>query len=423
MRGFRDRAEVEAVLRLLADRVRPLSAEPVPLGGCAGRVLAEDVVSRFAVPGFDRAAMDGYALRAEETFGAGPYNPLSLAVIGESLPGRPFAGRVEPGQAVRIMTGAPIPDGADAVLPVEQASEHDGVLAVVEPVPPARHVGRRGEDVAVGARVLPAGRRLRPQDAGLLASIGVGSISVVSRPRVAVLVTGDELLPPGSAPWGHRIIDSNSVMLAALVRRDGGVPLETTYVPDRADAVEAALTGADADVILVSGGSSVGKEDHAPSIVARLGELPVHGVALRPASPSGVGFLERYCCQPSCEKARSSPEGRPVFLLPGNPVSCLCAYDLFAGRAVRLLGGRSFDLPYPTRTLPLGAKVSSAVGRMDYVRVRIVDDRAVPLAVSGASMLSTTTASDGFVLVPPDSEGSPAGQPVTVYLYDGPERT
>src|SRR5262245_23232456 len=203
MRGFRDRTEVEAVLRLLAERVRPLPAESVPLAECAGRVLAQDVVSAVSVPGFDRAAMDGYALRAEETFGAGPYNPLSLSVVGESLPGRPFAGRVEPGQAVRIMTGAPIPVGADAVLPVEQASERDGSLSVVEPVPPGRHVGRRGEDVAVGARVLSAGRRLRPQDAGLLASIGVANVTVVHRPRVAILVTGDELLPPGHAPQGH----------------------------------------------------------------------------------------------------------------------------------------------------------------------------------------------------------------------------
>ena len=404
MRGFRDRAEVAEVTALLTERLRPLPPEMVSLTEAAGRVLAQDVVSAVAVPAFDRAAMDGYALRAQETFGAGPYNPLEFQVAGEALPARPFAGKLQASQAVRIMTGAPLPDGADAVLQAEAAEESDRRLRVSDAVPPGRNVGRRGEDIEKDSVVLHAGRVLRPQDLGLLASIGVASVALVRRPRVALLITGNELLPCGSRPEGYRIIDSNSVMLAALVRRDGGVPQQTTYVPDRADAVEAALSGADADVILVSGGSSVGKEDHAPSIVARLGELPVHGVALRPASPSGVGFLG----------------GRPVFLLPGNPVSCLCAYDLFAGRAVRLLGGRSFDLPYATRTLPLGAKVSSAVGRMDYVRVRIVDDKAVPLAVSGASILSTTTAADGFVLVPPDSEGYPAGQPVTVHLYDNP---
>jgi molybdopterin molybdotransferase len=362
------------------------------------------VVADVAVPGFDRAAMDGYAVRAEETFGAGPYNPLDLRVIGVALPGRPFADVVPPGGAVRIMTGAPIPDGADAVVPAEAAHEDAGVLRVTEPVSPGRHVGRRGEDVAPGQTVLLAGRVLRPQDLGLLASLGVGAVTVVRRPRVAVLITGDELLPAGSKPDGCRIVDSNSVMLAALIARDGGEPMTGPPLPDRREVLRAALTDTAADMILISGGSSVGQEDHAPGLVAELGELAVHGVALRPASPSGVGFLG----------------GRPVFLLPGNPVSCLCAYDLFAGQAVRKLGGRPPGLPYRPIQLPLASKIASAVGRVDYVRVRVHDGRAEPLAVSGASMLSTTTAADGFVLVPRDSEGWVAGHDVTVYLYDGP---
>jgi molybdopterin molybdotransferase len=404
MRGFRDRSEVEEVVRLVDGRSATLPAERVPLAEAAFRVLAEPVASEVAVPGFDRAAMDGYAVRAEETFGAGPYNPLELRVVGEALPGRPFAGEVAPGQAVRIMTGAPVPAGADAVLPAEVAQEEAGLLRVTEPVPPGRHVGRRGEDIEPGRVVLPAGRLLRPQDVGLLASIGAGSVPVVRRPRVDVLVTGDELLPPGARPEGYRIVDSNSVMLAALVRRDGGVPNVPPHVPDRREGVRQALAGSLADVLLVSGGSSVGREDHAPAVLAELGELPVHGIALRPASPTGVGFLG----------------DRLVFLLPGNPVSCLCAYDLFAARAVRRLGGRSPELPYARAERPLGAKVSSAVGRVDYVRVRVAGGEAEPLAVSGASLLSTTTAADGFVLVPRDSEGYPAGEVVTVYLYDAP---
>jgi molybdopterin molybdotransferase len=414
MRGFQDRAEVADVLRLIDDRVGPLSpGETVDLSQAAGRVLAEDVLAEAAVPGFDRAAMDGYALRGEETFGASSWNPLSLRIAGESLPGRPFAGAVSPGQAVRIMTGAPVPQDADAVLPVEQSSEEAGVLRVVEPIPPGRHIGRRGEDISPGSLILSRGRVLRPQDLGLLASVGVGRVSVLRRPRVLILITGDELLPPGSKPEGFRIVDSNSVMLAALCARDGASPRVAPILPDRREVLRASLLeialarpgdglGADADVLLVSGGSSVGKEDHAPSLLAELGELPIHGVALRPASPAGVGFLK----------------GKPVFLLPGNPVSCLCAYDLFAGRAIRRLGGRSGEWPYRTASLPLAAKVSSVVGRVDYVRVRIREGRAEPLAVSGASRLSTTTLADGFVLVGRDSEGYPAGETVTVYLYD-----
>ena len=189
-------------------------------------------------------------------------------------------------------------------------------------------------------------------------------------------------------------------MLAALIARDGGEANVLPILPDRRDAIRDALLASTADVVLVSGGSSVGREDHAPSLVAELGELLVHGVALRPASPAGVGRL--------------GPDW--VFLLPGNPVSCLCAYDLFAGRAVRRLGGRSPDWPYRTAQVVLSGKVSSAVGRVDYVRLRLNDGTAEPLAVSGASMLSTTTRADGFLLVPRDLEGYPEGEHIRCLL-------
>ena len=402
MRGFRDRAEVADVVRLLDERVHPLAAEASSVSEASGRVLAEDVCAEVAVPGFDRAAMDGYAVRAEESFGAVPYSPLELRIVGESLPARPFAERMSAGQAVRIMTGAPVPAGADAVLPFELAREEAGVVYISEAISPGRHVGRRGEDVEAGRTVLTAGRVLRPQDLGLLASLGVATVGVISRPRVDILITGDELLPVGSRPEGFRIVDSNSIMLAALVQRDGGAPRIAPLLPDRRELLHDAMCASRADVLLISGGSSVGQEDHAPALLAELGELAIHGVALRPASPTGVGFLG----------------DRPVFLLPGNPVSCLCAYDLFAGRCIRRLGGRCPDLPYRAVPLPLATKVASAVGRVDYVRVRIQEGRAEPLAVSGASMLSTTTIADGFVLVPRDSEGFPPGEIVTVYRYD-----
>jgi molybdopterin molybdotransferase len=239
----------------------------------------------------------------------------------------------------------------------------------------------------------------------VLASLGANPVRVVRQPTVAVLVTGDELLPCGSRPEGFRIVDSNSVMLAALVRRDGGLPQMPQLIPDVRDRIRDALLHTDADVVLISGGSSVGKEDHAPRILEEVGELAVHGVALRPASPAGFGFLT------------GSPP-RPVFLLPGNPVSCLCAYDLFAGRAVRQLGGRPTELPYRRVQLPLARKIVSAVGRVDYVRVAIREGKVEALATSGASILSSTTRANGFVLVPRDSEGQGTGEIVGVYLYD-----
>jgi molybdopterin molybdotransferase len=402
MRGFRDRADVADVLKLIDHRLTPLPDELVGISDAAGRVLAVDMIADVDVPSFDRAAMDGYAVRGEDSFGASPYNPLEVRLIGEAWPGRGYSGSVNPGQAVRIMTGAPLPHGADAVLPAEQATEQNGIVRIDEPIPPGRHVGRRGEDIQRGEKVLARGRLVRPQDAGVLASLGVAQVSVIRKPSVDLLITGNELLPAGSRPEAQKIIDSNSVMLEALMRRDGGVPTRSSILPDQRDRIRSALLESRADVILISGGSSVGAEDHAPGLVAELGELPVHGVALRPSSPTGIGFLGH----------------RPVFLLPGNPVSCLAAYEFFAGPALRRLGGRTLDWPHRRVTLPLAHKLVSAVGRVDYVRVRIVDGKVEPLATSGASILSSTTRADGCVIVPRDSEGYPPGSAVEVLFYD-----
>lgn len=404
MRGFARRTTVADALGWLDGQTRRLTAGRVPLGEAAGRVLAEEVTSRVDVPPFDRAMMDGFALRAADALGASPYNRLGLEVVGESMPGRPFDRTLETGRAVRIMTGAPMPEGADAVLPVEVVEvEDDGrrILAQGD-VAPGKHVGRVGEDVARGAVVLPAGRVLRPQDIGVLASIGLGDVRVVRRPKVRIVVTGNELLPAGCVPTGSQIVDSNGPMLSALVARDGGIADHPGIVPDRPEAILEAMRS-DCDLVLVSGGSSVGQEDHAPALLREHGELPIHGLAMRPSSPTGMGTLG----------------GRLVLLLPGNPVSCLCAYDFFAGRAVRALGGRSTDWPYRRVSLPLRRKIVSTVGRLDYTRIRLVEGKAEPLAIAGASILSSTTRADGFVLVPPDSEGYPPGAEVEVFLYDG----
>ncbi len=402
MKGFAERRDVEDVDRFLRAHSTVLPAEEVPLLACAGRVLADDVFSRVDVPGFARASMDGFAVRGEDTFGASDYEPILLRVIGRALPGAPFTGSVGAGEAVRIMTGAPVPDGADAVVMAEVARERDAVVSVHEPVAPRKHVGARGEDLRAGQLVLARGRRLRAQDAGLLASIGAGRVRCVRRPQVRILVTGDELLAPGEQPEGCRIVDSNSVMLTALIERDGGVVSPIERLPDRPETIRSALSAPGADVILVSGGSSVGDEDHAPGLVRELGSLDVHGVSMRPSSPTGVGRVGAAL----------------VFLLPGNPVSCLCAYDVFAGPTIRALGGRSRAFPHRRQRLPLGRKIASAVGRTDYVRVVIDAGRVWPLATSGASILSSTVRASGFVLVPRQLEGMAEGQEVEVLRYD-----
>ncbi|MCK6461923.1 MAG: molybdopterin molybdotransferase MoeA [Planctomycetes bacterium] len=403
MRGFRERADVDAVVSLVDRRVRHLAAESVALLEAGGRVLARDAIAAVDVPGFRRAAMDGYAVRAEETFGATPDDPRPFRVAGSSMPGREPDAAVEAGTCVRIMTGAPMPEGADAVVPAEEADLDGGTVRVRAAATPGRNVGEVGEDVRSGALVLRAGRRLRPQDLGVLASIGVKQPMCVRKPRVAILVTGDELLPAGERPAGFRIADANSPMLVELVRRDGGVPLTGPIVPDDRAAVREALEVSvrEADCVLGSGGSSVGTEDHLPSLVAELGELPVHGVAMRPSSPAGLGFVA----------------GKPVFLLPGNPVSCLCAYDFFAGRAIRRLAARHPGWPYTKVRMPLARKIASQLGRTDYVRVRIEEGKVVPLTTRGAAILTSTTRAHGFVVVEKDLEGYGEGETVSVHLY------
>ncbi len=402
MRGFAERADVEEVDAFLERSARPLEGERVALLDCVGRVLAEDVVADVDVPGFPRAAMDGYAIRGEESFGASTYDAIQLEVVGLSLPGSPFGGELGPGQAIRIMTGAPVPSGADAVIKAEVCEESQGVVSISEAVAPLKNVGAIGEDIRKGDAVLARGRRLRPQDAGLLSSIGRAEVSCLRRPRVRLVVTGDELLPAGSRPSGARIVDSNSVVLRGLVERDGGATLPFEILPDVPERIREAMASPDADVVLVSGGTSVGQEDHAPRLLSELGELAYHGISMRPSSPTGVGRIG----------------DRLVFLLPGNPVSCLAAYEFFAGPTVRALGGRSRAWPHRRIRLPLARKIASEVGRTDYVRVAIEDGRAIPIATAGASILSSTVRAAGAVIVPREREGMPEETLVEVLLYD-----
>ncbi len=406
MRGFRSRADVSEVLEYLEQRIAALPAEPCAVKHALGRVLAQSLTSPISVPSFDRSAMDGYAVVAEDTFGTTEYSPATLTVVGRSLPGRAFTGTVLRGQAVRIMTGAPLPAGADAVLEVERTrSTDDDSIAAVGPVTPGKHVGLVGEDVSRGTALFTAGHRLRAQDLGLLAATTIAEVNVYRRPTVTIIATGHELVPPGGTLKEHQIVDSNTPMLAALIARDDGVLSSSGIVDDDRDSIRHAIMQP-ADVVIVTGGSSVGEEDYAPEIVREIGKIAFHGIAMRPSSPTGIGFVDN----------------RPVFLLPGNPVSALCAYEFFAGPTLRALSGRSRAWPHRRALLPLAKKITSTAGRVDYVRVAIdgTSDApsVLPLMVSGASILSSTTRADGVVIVPRDDEGVPAGTLVEVFFYE-----
>jgi molybdopterin molybdotransferase len=404
MRGFTERTDLEAALEMLRAAVAPLDAESVQLEQALGRTLALDIISTEEVPAFDKSAMDGYALRAAETFGASPTDPTSFSVIGEVLPGEVGDLEVGPGEAVRIMTGGAFPEGADAVLMAEYATDRGDVVLAHGSVVPGRNVARAGEDIQTGDRVLERGRILRPQDIGVLASIRMVEPKVTRRPVVGIISTGTELVEPGSAEAGQpgRVVNSCRHILEGLVTQTGGTARRLGTLRDDREALRTALDAFDGDILLTTGATSVGKEDYLPGLLAELGELLVHGVNIRPASPLAFGRLGKAL----------------AVLLPGNPVAAMVGFDVFVRPALQLQLGQREERWNRRVRGRLRRKLASALNRTDFVRVQLVGEGEVePLRSGGAGVLTSVTRADGFVIVPRDDEGFEAGTEVEVYLY------
>ena len=404
MRGFMERTDLESALEMLRSCVKPLEAESVPLQQALGRTLARAIISAEDVPAFDKSAMDGYALRGAETFGASPTDPISFRVIGEVYPGEVGDLEVGPGEAMRIMTGGTFPKGADAVLMAEYATDgHDVVLAHGSVVP-GRNVARAGEDIQKGDRVLERGRVLRPQDLGVLASIRMVDLKVTRRPVVGIISTGNELVEPGSAEAGRRgrVVNSCRYMLEGLVTQTGGAARWLGTQRDDREALRTALGAFDGDILLTTGATSAGKEDYLPGLLAELGELLVHGVNIRPGSPLAFGRLGKAL----------------AVLLPGNPVAAMVGFDVFVRPALQLQLGQREERWNRRVRGRLRRKLASALNRTDFVRVQLVGEGEVePLRSGGAGVLTSVTRADGFVIVPRDDEGFEAGTEVEVYLY------
>lgn len=406
MRGFARYTRLEDALKLVLSSVRRLEHEVIPFERAMGRVLAEDIVSRADVPPFDRSAVDGYAVRASDTFGASERSPVELKVVGSVGIGRTPEVRVQGGEAVKLMTGARMPEGADAVVMVENTELDGDRLKVFTSLTPGRNVSARGEDVKAGELVLRRGLQLRPQDIGMLASTGNVSVKVSRRPRVAILATGSELVSPGEPLGGAQIVESNSYSISAAVEGCGGEAVRLGRVPDERGAAEGKLREAPGfDAVITTGGISVGEHDILPDIVAELGELLFHGVAIRPGSPTAFGVVG----------------GSPVSMLPGFPVASLVAFDLLVRPALRFMQGLPADRGFPRVKAELARKVSSSLGRVDVARVSLVEEDgellAEPIRVVGAGILSSMTRADGFILVPENVEVLEEGEVVEVELY------
>jgi molybdopterin molybdotransferase len=385
---------------------RTTAAETVGLDQALARTPAAAVCAPAALPGFARSTVDGYAVRAADTYGASEGLPGYLQVAGQVRMGVAPEVAVAPGTAVGVPTGGVLPPSADAVVMVEYTQETmPGTIEVVRPVAPGDGLVRADEDAAPGAELVPAGRPLRAQDLGMLAAAGVTRVAVHARPRVTILSTGDEVVPPGTATLRPgQVRDATASALAALVRQAGGEPRVGAIVPDDPGALEAALRAAlDAsDLVVVSAGSSVGARDQTATAVAGLGRPGIwcHGLALRPGKPT----LLAECA------------GVPVIGLPGNPLSALVVFRLVGVPLVWRVGGCTAVPPEPVTRARLGRDLASAAGRLDVVQVRLRDGAAVPLFGLSA-LLSILVAADGYLVVPEEATGLAAGSEVEVTLY------
>jgi molybdopterin molybdotransferase len=396
---------VEEAQSEILGAVAPLGAESVLLLDSLGRVLAEDLVAERTLPPWDNSEMDGYAVHAADTARA----PVVLALQGEAAAGRPAAEPLRPGHAYRIFTGAPLPTGANAVVKQEDVEIGDGVVRLRAPVREGESVRSRGSDVAPGERALRRGAVMKAGEVGLCAALGRTQVQVHRRPLVAILSTGDELVEPDRAPGPGQIVNSNSLAVAALVREIGATPVRLGVVPDDPKAIEARIQEARfADLLLTIGGVSVGDHDHVRDVLAALGcELRFWKVRVKPGKPLVFGLWN----------------GRPVLGLPGNPVSSMVTFELFARPALLKLMGRAQVERYRTRARLL-APVGKDDDRRHYLRAVVSRDGEElvvrVLSKQSSGQLSSMVGVNAFAILPEEARGAAEGEILEVLLLDEP---
>ena len=397
-------------LRTLLDRgVSRVETERVPTRDAVGRVTGPPVVSPEDLPAFPRSAMDGYSVRAADTFGASESLPAYFDVVGEVPMGRPPAVGLREGQAAVAFTGGMLADGADAVIMVEHTQHlDDSAIEVLRPVAPGENVVQPGEDARAGAPIMPSGRLLRPQDIGGLLALGIDEVTVSRRPVVSIVSTGDELVPPPALPARGQTRDINTYTISALVEDCGGTPNAVALVGDDFEAQRAAAqTGlAEGDVLVFSAGSSVSSRDMTARVFDDLGPpgVLVHGISVKPGKPTILALVD----------------GKPAFGLPGNPVSAVVVFDLIVRPTVYALIGCVPAPRLPAVRARLSRDISSVPGREDYVQVRLADEGGSLCAepIFGKSnLIYTMVRASGVVRVPLDAGGLYAGDEVDVRVY------
>ncbi len=402
MRPIRETIPLEEALGLVLDAASPVDrTERARIDDADGRVVGAAVLAPHDVPPFDRAAMDGYAVVAEDTFGAGRYEPCELRCIGTAYTGEVPPRPIARGECLEIATGAPLPPGADAVVMVEETEKAaDGIVRVFTPVYPRQHVGRRGADIASGQAILSPGDVLNPARIGALAAIGVTDVNVYVKPGIAILPTGNEIVPPGQELAPGQIHDINTFTLSSIVRTHGGVPVPLPAAPDSVDALATAIEVAAAhDIIVFSGGSSVGERDLILDALRALGEVIFHGIAVKPGKPTVFGTIRR----------------KPVLGMPGYPTSCLSNAYMLLVPLLRRTARLPVYRPQVVR-MPLGRRVVSTTGRHQFYTVRIEGGIAMP-AFKASGDITSMSRADGYIEIPAQTDIVEVGEMVDVKMF------
>jgi molybdenum cofactor synthesis domain-containing protein len=401
MRPITETLLYDDAMKLVMGTAAPITrTERVALVDAGGRVVAADVVATIDVPPFDRAAMDGYAVVAADTFGAGTHAPKTLRCVDRVFTGQVPARGIGTGECIEIATGAPMPAGADAVVMVEETERAGDDIGVLTPVYPRQNVGRRAADIAVGSVVVSAGQVLNPSRIGALAALGTQDVEVFARPTIAILSTGNEIAEPGQPLGPGQIYDINRFTLETIIRQHGGLgvplPIAADSVEDLSDALDAASGH---DVVVFSGGSSVGERDLILDVLKARGEVHFHGIAVKPGKPTVFGAID----------------GKPVFGMPGYPTSCLSNAYLLLVPFLRTVARLPEWRPV-TVDAPLARRIVSTTGRHQFYTVKLVEGRAEPAFKASGDITSMANA-DGYIEIAAQTDVVEAGTTVTVKLF------
>jgi molybdopterin molybdotransferase len=403
LKGFQKLTLIDDALQkwLNVLQIKKLREATVPLNEALNRVSAADLTAKEDLPRFDKSAVDGYALRAEDTTGASQFKPVTFEIIERE--------EVGVKQARQIWTGNPLPKGANAVVMIENTKKTGGKLEVWVQLATGGNVSKKGEDVKKAEKILEVGARLTPYHLALLAAMGNSEVKVAEKPRIAILATGNELAEVGSNPSAKQIFDSNRIMLAAMCRELGADPVDLGIAKDDTTEIAEKLNMGlrNCDAVITTGGTSVGGLDLVPDVVNSFGKpgVIVHGLALRPAMPTAVAAVN----------------GKPVMILSGNPVAAVIGFEVFARPLICKMLGMKKTEPRPTVNAVMTRKVAAALGRRTFVRVRVTQKNgkffAEPVSARGSGAISTMTRGNGFVVVPENREGVTEGEVVLVRLF------